>query len=403
MRKAVKIIFAVVIAAFVISTVRYCANPYSTETVTYYEYEKSISGTGYILRDETIVTNDAPGVFEPFVNDGERVSRGAKVGTVISGRPDEELLGELAGINERIEDIEKSEAVAGLYQSDALRIANAVSTNVKSIREAVRTGDYAKAAELKKEIGYLKGRSGEIEGSDARDELLAELYDRKANIESAVGGAQSEIYAPIAGVYSSVVDGLEKYGTPEAMAELMPSTVEAFDKAAEDFERSASDVCKITDNYNWYLAAVITEEEAENVKVGSGVSVLIDSADAAEVDASVYSLSEAEDGKRVMIVKSNEFADGISSMRSVDYKVVLLRKTGLKIPSSALRIENGKKGVYILIDKKKSFKYVNNEPFRSEDDQFYIVNRKYTPQGSGTDYVPLKEFDKVLLNPEDVR
>ncbi len=403
MRKVLKIIFAVVLFFALVSTIRYCASPYGTETVTYYEYEKSISGSGYILRDEVVVTNDAPGVFEPFVNDGERVSKNARVGTVISGEPDEKMLSELLSLNERIEDIEKSNLIAGMYREDAVRIANAVSSNVDGIRAAVREGDYSKATALKKEIGYLKGRSGELESSEARDELLAELYDRKARIEAAIGGAQSQIFAPIAGIYTASVDGLERYGGDELRAELLPSDVESFGAKLKEFSKDSKDVCKITDNYNWYLTAVISEEEAEDISTGAGVSVLIDTANASEVDGVVELLSTAENGKRVIIVRCNEFVDGISSVREVDYKIILMRKTGLKIPSAALRIENGKKGVYILLDKKKSFRYVNDNPFRFDDDQYYIVNTKYAPAGSGTGYVPLKEFDKVLLNPEDVR
>lgn len=403
MRKAIKVIFALVIVAAIVSTVRYCASPYSTETVTYYEYEKSVSGSGYVLRDEIIVTNEAPGVFEPFVNDGERVSRNAKVGTVISGMPDDDTIAELVQLNDRIDDIEKSNIIAKLYQTDTMRIMNAVSGNVKDIREAVRTGDYARATELKKEIGYLKGRASEIGTSDARDELLAELYDRKARIESAIDGAQSEIYSPISGIYTLSVDGLEKYGKEDVMLSLLPSDVEGFDKAMKDFSRGANEVCKITDNFEWYLTAVISDEEAASVRVGADVSIIIDAAETTEVDADIYYLSEEQDGKRVMIVRSDEFVDGISSMRTVDYKVVLERHSGLRIPSSALRIVDGDKGVYILLDKTKQFKKVNKDPFRSEDDQFYIVNSNYVPQGARADYVPLKEFDKVLLEPEEVR
>ncbi|MGN1097430.1 MAG: HlyD family efflux transporter periplasmic adaptor subunit, partial [Clostridia bacterium] len=168
-------------------------------------------------------------------------------------------------------------------------------------------------------------------------------------------------------------------------------------------EQGPSEVCKITDNFNWYLAAVIDVEDAKNVKVGNNVTIKIDNSNSDEVSGTVYYISEAQDGKNVMILQSNLFVEGISSVRSVDYQVILQKKTGLKIPSAALRIENGKKGVYILIDKKKSFRYVNDNPFRSEDDQYYIVNQKYTPAGAPVDYVPLKEYDKVLLNPEDVR
>ncbi len=403
MRRAVKIIFAVILVAAVISTVRYCANPYASETVTYYEYEKSISGDGFILRNETIVTNETSGVFEPSVNDGERVPRQSKIGSVISGRPDEKTVSELNSLKQRIEDIEKSNIIARLYQTDTMRIANAVKNAVEDIRTAVESGDYLKASELKKDIGYLKDRTDEIENGGAREELLAELYDRKAEIENALGDSQSDVFAPIAGVYTSALDGLEKYGSDEEMALLTPADVENFDKILKDYEKAPADICKLTDNYNWYLVAVISEEEAENAKVGGNVSVTLYTSDSSQTDGEIYSLSEAQDGKRVMIVKCNKFVNGITSIRSVSYKVALQRKTGLKIPTEALRIVDGKKGVYILLDKKKSFRYVNNDPFRTEDDKFYIVERNYIPQGADIGYVPLKEYDEVLLSPEDVK
>lgn len=403
MRKAIRIIFIVVIIAALISTVRYCMSPYSTETVTYFEYEKSISGTGYILRDETIVESDAPGVFEPFVNDGERVSRLARVGTVISGEPDSTMIERLNAINERIEDIEKSNIVAQMYQSDTMRIAGAVSTNVRNIREAVREGNYSRATELKKEVGYLKNRAAEIETNEPAEEILAGLYEQKADIENAIGGVQSEVYAPIAGIYTAELDGLEAYGREETMHSLTPTMVDGFKNLMKDYEQDPRRLCKITDNYNWYLTAVITEEEAADVRVGSSVRLMVDAAETAEVGAEIYYMSEEEDGRRVIIVRSDQFVDGITSLRSVDYKVVLLRRTGLKIPTSALRIEDNKKGVYILIDKTKQFKTVNDNPFRTDDDQYYIVNRNYVHDGAAAGYVPLKESDKVLLNPEDVR
>ncbi len=403
MRKVLKIILAVVIVAAAVSTVRYCSNPYNTQTVTYYEYQKSIQGEGFILRNETVISNDVPGVFEPFVNEGERVSRDARVGTVMSGEPDEKLVSELGQVRQRIEDIEKSATIADVYQSDAIRISNAVSNDVKDLRAAVQNGDLAAATEMKREIGYLKDRSVQIENNEQTDQLLEELYLRRYEIEDAIGSVQNEIYAPISGVYSSIVDGLEQYGSNKALAELTPEQVESFGDILETYQQDAKDVCKISDNFAWYLVADITEEEAADVKVGSTVTVTVLSADSAEVTGTVYSLGEAQDGKRVMVVRSDLFVEGISSLRRVDYEVVLQKHTGLKIPSAALRIEDGHKGVYILIDKQKSFRYVNDDPFRSEDDEYYIVDRKYIPSGAPTDYVPLKEYDKVLLKPEEVR
>ncbi len=404
MRRALKIILCAVVIIALISTVRYCADPYDTQTVTYYEYQKSVSGEGFILREETVVDNDVPGVFEPYVNEGERVGRDARIGTVISGTPDENLMRELNDVNQRIEDIEESTTIAGIYQTDTVRIANAVNENVKSMRQAVADGDLNTATELKREIGYLKNRTAQLDGSEPAEQLLSQLYSRKTEIETAIGSVQEIVYAPIAGVYSSAVDGLESYGTEEALSALTPEDIDSIDLTLNSGEKDERAVCKISDNFIWYLAAKISEEEAAGVKPGAAVNIRIDNANSPEVAGKVYYLSEPVDGSCAMVVSCDLFVEGISSLRRVDYEVVLQRETGLRIPSSALRIEDGHKGVYILIDKKtKSFRYVNDNPFRSEDDQYYIVDAKYTPVGAPTDYVPLKEYDKVLIEPEKVK
>ncbi len=403
MGKYLKLILCAVLIVGIAFGVYRCTNPYKTETVAYYEYQKAISGQGYILRSETIVTNDVPGTFEPFVNEGDRVSRNAKIGTVISGKPDEKLIEELGSVKERIEDIEKSNSIAGIYQSDTMRIANAVKADVKNLRAAVTDGDLSRATELKKEIGYLKSRTAQIENNESGQLLLSELYDRKKTIEDAIGTSQQEVCSPISGVYSSTIDGLEKYGSEDELAKLLPDDVEAFDQLTEAYDKNSNEICKITDSFTWYLASVITSEEAEDVNPGNSVTIKFDDVGSGEIQGKVYSLSEIKDGKQVMVISSNLFVEGISGARKVSYEVILQKKTGLRIPSSALRIEDGKKGVYILIDKKKSFRYVNNDPFRSDDDEFYIVDRKYSPAGASSEYVPLKENDKVLINPEDVR
>ena len=306
-RVALKIILGVVVLITVISTVRRCANPYSTQTVTYFEYQKSISGGGYILRSETIVTNDVPGVFEPFINEGERVGRDAKVGTVISGAPDEAMILELGEINQRIEDIEKSTTIAGIYQSDNIRIANAVREDVKSIREAVRSGDLATATGLKREIGYLKNRTAQLDGSESTELLLSDLYERKTEIEIAIGTAQKAIYAPISGVYSSAVDGLEQYGDGDMLTALTPEDVEGFKDILKNYEQNSRDVCKITDNFEWFLAAEIDEDEAAGVVQGSSVTIRIDNTNSGEVAGTVYYLSDVQDWKCVMVFKSDLF------------------------------------------------------------------------------------------------
>ena len=102
MSKSRRNILLVALLLALLSTVSYCASPYDTESAQIVEIKDTITGSGFILRRETLVKKTITGVFEPLVKDGTRVGKGSSVGTVISGNLDKKLAEKLAALREEI-------------------------------------------------------------------------------------------------------------------------------------------------------------------------------------------------------------------------------------------------------------------------------------------------------------
>lgn len=398
MNKTLKIILFIILFVALLSTISYCTSPYDTETAHITELNDSISGSGYILRRETMVKRDFTGVFEPLVKDGVRVSRADVVGTVISGNLDEKLAARLDEVSRRIEEINKTESIASLFSSDDARIYSAMKELCNNIRKYSTQRDYSQAAEYVAQLNALAEKKYSGEKASARDALLVSLSEEKYSIEQQMGGIRSEVTAPSAGVFYTTLDGLEKYGVQEALLNLTTGDIYSFPEICSEFENDTNAVAKISDTYHWYLAAIVPEEELKDLSVGDEIKISID--EQPSVSAFIMAINPDGVGEAALVVKSDRNVSGMTEKRSVEFEISKSNYRGLKVPAAAIRVVDNVTGVYVISENRAvSFRAVD---ILTEHEDYYIVNDKYTPPEEVA-FKPLKVYDTVLVNPEAVK
>lgn len=391
--KTILIIMAVIAA---ISTIGIRRFPYSTEAAVLTEVRKTVNGSGFVLRNETVLRHKVTGVFEAAVQDGERVSKGSKVGNVISGNLNKELAKELKEVTARIENIKNSGSIADLYESDDERIYLVMHSLAASIRECVEKNDYEKAQEHKNSFAVLAEKRYSAEKGTARDKLLLELEQRQYELETEIGGMHSEITAPEAGFFYTELDGLEGYSDRESLEKLTVEEIKEFDKIAGEYSRPEGDIGKICDSYVWYLAAKLPVKKAEEISAGQTVKLSVDRQ--LPVEAKVFAVNF---GKKdaVVVLECTRSVSGIMEKRVVDFEIETEKHRGLRVPGEALRVINDVTGVYVISENDRvEFKCV--DVIYKEDD-CYVARRDYAPPEEIKDK-PLKLYDNILLNPEAV-
>ncbi len=394
MNKIIKIFLFVLILLTVISTASYCSAPYDTEPAHIISVRKSIDGTGYILRNETVVQAPSAGLFEPSVKDGDRVAKGSQLGVFTGGDIDNKLASELADVTRRINEIKNSESVATLYASDEARIYSVVKTTTATIRKNCSEENYLAAAENTRQLGMLVEKKYSVENASARDKLLVDLEQEKLSLEGRLGGIRGNVSSPASGYFYTTLDGLEGTFKEEELSLLTAEGLKKYEEALSAFQPTAS-AGKVVDSYVWYLAASVSKDEDVPVTPGKSVTVSVDGSQF--VKANVVAVNEEKDGTITLVVKSTRNIPGIYEKRSVQFEICIEEHSGLYVPSAAIRVVDEITGVYVMgANNAVSFKCVN---ILLEEDDYYIVSKDYTPP-EGCRFEALENYDNVLVNPE---
>lgn len=397
MNKKLKIILLIVAFLFIVSTISYCSAPYDTEPAELKTISTTIAGNGFILRNETVVSRDSQGVFEPLVKEGVRVSKGGTVGTIISGNLDNKLAERLEKVKARIEEIQNTQGFSNVYSSDDLRIYSVVKEMAGGIRTNADTENYIKAKEFADRLNTIIEKSAEKDAS-ARDKLLVSLEEEKYSLEKQLGGIRFEVSSPAAGIFYTHLDGLERtIAKDDEIKSLTPGDINSFSESLKNYKKPSEDVAKICDTYSWYLASCISKEDAEGLSPNQNILISVD--EQPFIKATILSLNEGE-GEVALIVKSTIDAKGITEKRTVKFEIKKEEVSGICIPSESLRVLDNTAGVYIINQNRTvSFRAVN---IIKNYDDYYIVQNKFIPP-LDSKYKALKVHDNILINPEKVR
>ncbi|MBR6512280.1 MAG: hypothetical protein IKT24_02250, partial [Clostridia bacterium] len=120
-------------------------------------------------------------------------------------------------------------------------------------------------------------------------------------------------------------------------------------------------VGRIVKEFNWYLITVVESKQVSGLKTGRSITVNLPYSSISSIDAKVYAMSENRDtGEIALVLSCNLMNPDVASLRHEAAEIVIASHTGLKIPTSALRVnDDGDKGVYVLSGNIAKFKKVN--------------------------------------------
>ena len=356
-----KSILFVLLSAFcfcVFYGIRYMENPVKTQTAILEVYEQKIDTVGYIVRSEQVYNAPASGTVYHYVQEGTKVSRNSPLSTVYTGEISEATLQELININKKIYEIESS-GNKDSFSSAGYSNEEDIENIKNKIIEASKNDEIEKISEYKAQINsVITGDSKNINTSNLED-----LKNRKWQLETSINSAKRDIYSQMAGVFSKNVDGLEEILTPNAVLKYkLEDYLNLSDVIKEKSTEENNAVCKVVNNYTWYVVMAVDSTTAEELKVGKKVKVRFDEIPGIEADATIAHISTEDTGtkKNVVVVKCEQYKEGVFSQRYSGVELILKSYEGYRIPVSAIRInDKHEKGVLVRNGGTQVFKPCN--------------------------------------------
>lgn len=349
MKKTIILMILIVVGVVAFYGVRYMKTPVTTEQAVRIKYEEVISGEAYIVKSETLHTAPIDGTFYKYAVDGNRVGKNRRIASVYAGNVNTDTLQELNNIDKKIEIARVQSSTKQIEISDSASEESRIAERKNSIIDAVYTGDIASIADYKEEIKRIRS------GTDVEDgeSELQKLEQQREILESRIGKKRTDIFSQNSGVFIAAVDGYEQRLTPDGLKTMTVDDFNSLEKPQTAVEKSMVQsgdfVCKVVDNNVWYsVVKVKAETLSDEYKEGDKVKIRFNAVTGSEVDAVIYSISEAKDGEILVGVKCDKYLEGIFAQRYTDAEIVLKSYQGFKVPIYAIRVQDGKKGIEVV-------------------------------------------------------
>lgn len=387
-------IFAItlgVLAYFGAQIWRYAGDPFTTMLVYAYQVEDTVELSGYVVREEQVMTGEPGGLLRMRKSEGERVSTGGVVAAVYADQASLDMQDEIESLESRVEQLEYArESMLGAEVS--LKLDSQISQSLLSYRTCLAAGQLDAAESQGRELRSLVlKRDYTYSGTEDLDSRITELKGQLKTLRSQAASSVRTVRSPRSGLYSGVVDGYETILTPDRLEALTPSELSGL--APEEIPANTG---KLILGDSWYYAAVVTEAEAETLRervsrMDSSKSLYLRFTKNVERDMEVrlLSVSEPEGGRCVAVFQGNTYLHELTLLRRQSAEIILDTVEGIRVPRAALRVitetktvtdqETGAKterevtvtGVYCVSGAKARFKPV--EILRTGDD--YAVVR----------------------------
>lgn len=393
------------LAYFGVQAFLYFSDPLTTTLAYSYQVEEGIDLSGYVVRSEQVLTDDADGLIQIQKSEGERVSAGGVIATAYADQASLDRQNEINALATQIEQLEYAQEAA-LGAEASLKLDAQILQSLLSYRQAL----------AEDRLDSAENRAGELRTMVMkRDYTYSDTEDLTTQIEalktqlkelrSQAAGSVRRITAPVSGLFSAVVDGYETVLTPDILSELTPAKL----AAVQADGTVKSDLGKLILGDSWYYAAAVSAEDAKTLEKASGLSLRFSKSIERVLDVTVDSIGPEENGRCVVVFKGRTYLPELTLLRQQSATVVTRTIEGIRVPKEALRMraetaedEDGSTkevqvtGIYCIVGREALFKPVE---VLYNGDGFVLVSAN-GPEGK--EKLRLRPGDEVIITAVDL-
>ena len=369
-------------------------NVFTVEEGKLYQEETDI---GYVIRNEKVAKGqNYKNGMEQIISEGERASTNENIFRYYSVN-EESLKQKIVELDSKVQEVMANDL--SLLTADMKLLENQIDEKVKNINKIT---DVSKLTEYKKEIDNLITKKEKIAGeSSPKGSYLRQLIEERKKYESELNSGAEYVKAPISGVVSYRVDGLEETLTPENFGSLSKQYLESLNLKTGKIVATSEECGKVIDNFTCYIATITSSEEAKQATVGQKIKIRL--SNNTEISAQITNIIEEND-ERLIILKLNKQVEELIKYRKITFDLIWWDSTGLKVPNQAIVKENDLNYVVrnragylskILVKvNKQGDKYSIVDSYSNEE----LKEIGYTDTEIAN-YRKISLYDEILINP----
>ena len=299
------------------------------------------SATGYIIRDETIVKgkNYKNGIYQ-IVPEGERAAKNQAIFRYY-GINENELQEKINEVNEKIQNALEKEK--NLFPSDIKNLDEQIDTKVQDLKNIYNIKNLT---EYKKQLSDIMLKKATIIGENSKSgSYIKKLIDSREEYEKKLEEGSEYMESPKSGIVSYRVDGLEDVLKIDGFKDLTENSLNELDVKTGQIVSTSTEQGKVINNFECYIATILNSNTSKQAEVGKKAKITLSSGN--ELEATIHYKKEQENGKVLIIFKTNSLPDELITFRKISFNITWWSVTGIKVPNNAI-LEDETQSKYVL-------------------------------------------------------
>lgn len=364
-----------------------------TQTATISTVYDKVSSEALFIRDESVVEKSPSGVTVACFQDGDKINVNGNVAMQFSSSKAAANYSKYAELTKQIKYYQTLEAQTVGQSADLETINEDIEQKVINYADGLAKNRIGDTAE---DLDSVLVRRQLIIGEDVNLlSIIENLRDQRNNYQS-YSKPDRYIKTDKSGVFSSYTDGYENLidysKAEETTIDGFKSALKAVDKA----QNVSNNIGKLVTSYTWYVQTLVSADTVKNLENGDYVNIVLKDDTSKSFKAEIVNGAEIALGQKetLLVLKLNEMDADIAKLRKAEIEIRRNTYEGIKVPSEALHVLDGKKGVYVLIASQVKFREVN--VIYSDDD--YVL-AEYDESNEKSIHL----YDKIITQGKDLK
>lgn len=339
------IIFALSFAYIIMFVYTFFSQSVEKVNITYGDIEVVETVTGYITRNEKIVSADISGEIYPIVLEGERVSKNQGVAVVKNANSDY--------IEEQITKIKNELSTLttpSVFNNDILVLDNEVNLTLNQLMLSNYNENFASLTSIRNKIEDKLNKKAVIIGqSGAKGSLENKYYEELNKYKAQLVNTQEELVAPIAGTVAYKLDGYEEVFSYNAIDDYDAKILNEMNVPTGELVGTVkNNSFKIVDNIEGYVTVISSSERALSASVDKKVQIRFPEISSNKITGKIEFIT-IEDGQAVITFRINRGIEDLINYRKVKVELIWDSDSGMVVPTTAIRKEaDGTNKIFVI-------------------------------------------------------
>ena len=310
----------------------------------------SVSGTGYIFRDETLLAAETAGAVDYYVKDGEKVSVNQEIANVYRVSSSNGILAKrmLALTDRQISLLTKS-VISGAEVTDLASLRKEAGDTYYKLLNLISERDTSELAVQTEKMMVTMNKMNVL--TDGTSAVTASLNSLEEQRSSYLVGEHLPQNSPKSGYFYYTPDGFESKFSLSALEGMTAndfySLIHYYESA--DVKPADNVFGKLADTTVWNFVMPLSQKTAAQLKDGEQYKLNFKENNNTTLMMTLLSRIEATSREEtILIFECNRLPENFSLERCQNVEIELSSIDGIYVPHSAMARVEGIRGVYVL-------------------------------------------------------